>query len=251
MQAQRLLHLHCPFWGSLSLPCPARVQTGLYLIMPRVPVTAAGLCRRAQQARAPAQGPLQLAGKQHIGPSRIAQMAVASASTSISMWLQQLGSKNRRHMTAQYRREVACLQLVIMSRLTATPQASGLRLAAAISSSISDRPLQAAGLRYRTLLVCFRLLIKAVRLQQLGQFSPRPMTLTWGQFLAAPRTIPSCHSQQGSLRAAVPMTTCSSLHRQRSWRSLGLHQTALSAAWCSHMVAGATSVQGWRTTLER
>jgi len=68
---------------------------------------------------------------------------------------------------------------------------------------------------------------------------------------AAPRAIPSCHSQQGSLRAAAPMIVPSPLHRQHTWRSLGLHQTALSAAWCSHMVAGATNVQGWRIALER
>jgi hypothetical protein len=255
IQAKRALRLHCLFWGSLSLPCPARVQTGLYLVMPRVHVAAAGLCQRARQARAPTQGPtqgpLQLAWKQQMGPSRVAPMAVASALTSFSTWLQQIGSRNRRHMTAQYRREVACLQLVIMWSLTAPPQASGLRPAAAISSSISDQPPVAAGLRYRTLLVCFRLLLRAVRRLQLGQFPPRPMTLTRGQFLAAPRAIPSCHPQQACLRAAAPMTTPSPLHNERSWRSLGLHQTALSAAWCSHMVAGATNVQGWRIALER
>lgn len=173
MQAQRPLHLHCPFWGSLSLPCPARVQIGLYLVIPRVPVAAAGLvlCQRAQQARAPIQGP----GKQHMAPSRAAPMAVASALTSISMWLQQVGSRNRRHITAQHRREVACLQLVIMWRLTAPLQALGLPTAAAISSSISDQPLQAAGLHYTTVLVCFTLLLRPL---QLGQFFPRPMTLT-------------------------------------------------------------------------
>lgn len=156
MQAQRPLHLHCPFWGSLSLPSPARVQTGLYMVMPRASVAAAGLCQRAQQARAPTQGPW----KHHMGPSRTAPMAVASALTSITMWLQQVGSRNRRHMIAQYRREVACLQLVIMWRLTVPPQASGLSTAAAITSSISDQPLQAAGLSYTTLLVCSRLLLR-------------------------------------------------------------------------------------------
>lgn len=176
-QAWRAFHLHCPFWGSLSLLCPARVQSWVYLLMPGITVIPVGPCHRAQQASVPIQGPLYLTWKQYMGHSSIAQMAVASALTSISMWLQQIGSTNRRHTTAPYRREVACLHLVVILKLTAPPRGSGLRLAAATSSSSSGLPLQAAGLRYRTLLVCFRLLLRAVRPLQLGQVSPRLMTL--------------------------------------------------------------------------
>ncbi len=174
-QAQRALHLHCPFRGSLSLPCPARVQTGLYLVMSRVAVTAVGLFQTAPQAMAHIRGPLQRTWKQHMGQSRTAQMAVASA--LISMRLQKIGPKSRHHMTAQYRRELACLHTVVILRLKAPVQDSGLRIAAAISSGTSGLLLQAAGLHYRILLVYFRLPLRAFRLPQLGQVSPRPMTL--------------------------------------------------------------------------